>query len=839
MAAADCIRLIREKAPDLTDEEIEEIVEELQNRLKARQARDELSGIDDILLDEADRLADEVVEASQIERRNRLINIKVRADLLRVAQIADDATGDPSLGLEARMVGVNAPFTGARKSVDARSKGLFTSYMGGFIADLRRENLLTLYNSRSLEREIAQELEQLTLLNGKRGVSGSKEAQHIAGIVDKYRKAAVARQNRAGAWIKPLPGYITRQSHDMRLVRRAGFEQWRDFILPLLDHDRTFQGANAEAFLKGAYEGISTGLHHKAEGFAEADIRFAFKGPGNLAKRISQHRVLHFKNADAWFNYNERFGSKGLAEALVQELERASRNIALMEAFGPNPRAMFDTIQQELRTKHKSNIRKYDRLGRKTLEYQFNEIDGTASIPVSPSWAHVGMTIRAVQTLSKLGGAFISSIADVAFAASEIRFQQGNLLGGWGQALTNLIDGLDRGIQRDTADLIGVGLDGMIGDIASRWSAQDHMPGKIAKLQQAFFKLNLLGPWTDANKRGLGLMMARDLAMKSEIPFLELPERTQRLLSIYDIDARKWDIARQATREAEDGRSYLMPDAIQDLPDEAFGQGLSARQVRQEKDNIESALRSYYVDRADFASPTPGARERAILRLGRQPGTPEGEAFRFISQFKAFPVTAITKPLGREVFGTGARTLSDALIKGQGDILGLANIIVGSTLLGYLAQSAKELTKGRTPRDPSDPLTWTAAMLQGGGLGLYGDFLLGESNRFGRSLTDTLGGPTLGTATDIDQLRAKAMAGDDLAAPLVKTLISHTPFINLFYTRAALDYLLFYQIQESANPGYLRRMERRIKRENNQTFILPPSRTIPKGGGTRLFEGIR
>jgi hypothetical protein len=68
---------------------------------------------------------------------------------------------------------------------------------------------------------------------------------------------------------------------------------------------------------------------------------------------------------------------------------------------------------------------------------------------------------------------------------------------------------------------------------------------------------------------------------------------------------------------------------------------------------------------------------------------------------------------------------------------------------------------------------------------------------------------------------------------------SEAPFTNLFYTQAALDYLIFYQLQEAANPGYLRRMERNLQREQNQSFIVPPSDTIPRGGGDTVFEGVR
>jgi hypothetical protein len=57
-------------------------------------------------------------------------------------------------------------------------------------------------------------------------------------------------------------------------------------------------------------------------------------------------------------------------------------------------------------------------------------------------------------------------------------------------------------------------------------------------------------------------------------------------------------------------------------------------------------------------------------------------------------------------------------------------------------------------------------------------------------------------------------------------LISNTPFMNLFYTRIVLDYLILYQIQEALDPGSLRRMERRVEREQGQEFLLAPSEVV-------------
>ncbi len=130
-------------------------------------------------------------------------------------------------------------------------------------------------------------------------------------------------------------------------------------------------------------------------------------------------------------------------------------------------------------------------------------------------------------------------------------------------------------------------------------------------------------------------------------------------------------------------------------------------------------------------------------------------------------------------------------------------------------------------------------MVQGGGLGIYGDFFFGEASRIGGGFLSTLAGPTLGQVNDLQYIINTVRNGENPTADLIDLAKNNTPFINLFYTRMALDYLFLYQLQESVSPGYLSRTERRIMRENNQRFFMPPSQAIPYGGGDRLFEGVR
>ena len=67
----------------------------------------------------------------------------------------------------------------------------------------------------------------------------------------------------------------------------------------------------------------------------------------------------------------------------------------------------------------------------------------------------------------------------------------------------------------------------------------------------------------------------------------------------------------------------------------------------------------------------------------------------------------------------------------------------------------------------------------------------------------------------------------------MRLAMGNAPFINLWYTRAALDWMLLYHVREMMSPGTLRRTERKMKKEFGQEFLFPPSQFIRRGGGFR------
>ncbi|MGV6640829.1 hypothetical protein ACTVR6_01020 [Klebsiella pneumoniae] len=53
-------------------------------------------------------------------------------------------------------------------------------------------------------------------------------------------------------------------------------------------------------------------------------------------------------------------------------------------------------------------------------------------------------------------------------------------------------------------------------------------------------------------------------------------------------------------------------------------------------------------------------------------------------------------------------------------------------------------------------------------------------------------------------------------------------FPNIWYLKAAVDHMIFNQMQEYFSPGYLRKMEQRSKKEFNQTYWWRPQDVTPE-----------
>ena len=125
---------------------------------------------------------------------------------------------------------------------------------------------------------------------------------------------------------------------------------------------------------------------------------------------------------------------------------------------------------------------------------------------------------------------------------------------------------------------------------------------------------------------------------------------------------------------------------------------------------------------------------------------------------------------------------------------------------------------------------WLASAARGGGLGIYGDFLFQESKNNAGVLA-TLAGPVISEAAKVYKILDYIKDGNIDAAQrqAYKSVIGNVPFLNLFYLKTVFDYAIGYQMMETLSPGYLRRMERQMKRDSNQEFLFTKPSSLFKG----------
>ena len=842
MAKDKCISRVKEalKRGNVDSVKAEEIIEDI----KALTSEEKLQSINSKLTDElSKKILDQKRIEKRIKERNKIENeIKVRRNIDR---IVNDWKGDEEEGLLALLVGSNRQKRGSRDSVASKQMAIYRNLITSFEAKLRENNVADLFANatESMDAKIAKSMEEIG--EGSPPTSKDPNINKIAEIMVEFQEQVRIRLNNAGANIPKLWGYIVRQSHDPFQLKNAmdvikskyakgmddnlgkggdkNFEAWRAFIEPLLDRDRTFGVDSNE---KGRYEFLLRSYNSLVQNLGQIADGAVFGGR-DITTKMAHKRVLHFKNSDHWHEYNKLFGHGNLRESFFSGMSIASRNLGLMEELGTTPQDNFAKIARGVSQVliNKGDVKGSEKIST-AMKRQgiFNmymmEVDGSVNAIVNFPLARYSAITRAIAAMAKLGGAAISAIADIHLYASEVSWQGRSYLGGAFEAMGSLAKIRNTKQKKIIAEQLGFINDNVIYDLAARYSVGDTLNKNFTKVQRTFFKLNLLSWWTNTLKEGSMLGMANYIAVNRNTKFSSLNDGLKRLLTHFDIDEKTWDVFRKMDVErADDGKEFFSVKKIDNLSDATLKDLMgvtkaSKRELDLFRDSLKSKASGMFLDRSTFAVIEPDARTRGMMKRGLMAGTGPGEAIRFMGQFKAFPIAILQKAIGREM----SFTKEGRRFRAFG---GVARLVAGSIVFGYLSMTAKDLLRGKSPRDPTSWKTFISSMLQGGGLGIYGDFLFSQSVTATEKLA-TVAGPVPTEVAKFIGALSYAIGGDPSRAgkQAYKSVRDNIPFLNLFYLKQAFDYMIGYEIMELMSPGSLRRIEKNMEKDYGQEFLL-------------------
>ena len=840
--------------------------QELINKIEQAVAERRKTNLDQV---DIDKISEDITEQIKAEKKINKINAVNDEILVRkkVEELLENFKNDEAEGLISLLVGSNKLTMGGRSSVSVAQNAAQGQLIAAFDAEVTANGLDGMFDKADakLQEELAVTQQQIS--EGTEITTKNKDVEKLAEIMEKHSELTREALNARGANIPKMWGYVVKQGHDQFNVRAAAnrlgknldeiklpedfkgkdinynknYNAWKDFIMQDLDQKRTFAGTdNVDTFLFESFNSLVGNKIQMADG---ADNVF-----GNISKSNTNKRVLHFKSAKHWFHYNEKFGTGSLKETYYGGLMTAGRNIGMLDTLGTKPRDNFNKIRFAIHNRLKAEKRNPESVASETQFKKFmNVVDGTVytfdggefGFAVA-KWSAIS---RAFINTTKLGGAVISAAADIGIYGSEMKFQGRSFLGGMGEAFVGLGRIKNTKQKQEIARAAGLMADGTTYDVSGRHQVGDNLTKGWTKIQRTFFKYNLLSWWTNTLKENAMLGMSNYYANQKGLSFDQLNKPLQDFFNLYNIDSTRWDIIRKtAMTKADDGMEFLNISSLDQL--DANGKfvvsdadikkitgmdDLTPQETQIERQKFKYSISGMLLDRSIYAVIEPDARVKGIMTQGTLAGTGMGEAIRFFGQFKSFPLSIANKVLGREIGLLKSGPNQDI---GRG-IKGLTSILITTAFMGYVSMTMKDLLKGKEPRDPNKRATIMAALLQGGGLGIYGDVLFKEFRDAG-SLIGSMAGPFPNTIVELGQALQYALStekgsGAKAGKKAYRAISSNIPFLNLFYIKTIFDYMIGFQLMETMNPGGLKRVEKRMKKEYNQEYLFTKPSIKNKG----------
>ena len=725
-----------------------------------------------------------------------------------------------------RMVAPHGDMSGIQ-SIDSKARAIASIYRGELVDFYTNiKGGLGVFTDADLVQKIVRER-----FNDS---TGDPLAKQISDKMGEVFEGMRERFNRSGGDIGKLDDWGLPQTHSLEKIVLAGKQAWVQKAEGLIDtskyvhEDGTYYSQQEiRELLEYSYDTLSSNGANKTE-----IGRQSFGGNSKVTSRHSESRVLHFKDAESWMEYQSEFGGMPFVDLVEAHINGLSKDIALVENLGSSPRNSMRILMDAAEQKDWQKGLDADTTAksRKRAQTMFDEFTGQ-NTPQSEVLANLGLAYRSMNVASMLGGTTLSSVTDQATIAKTASVHGIAFRKTFGELLTQLNPKNKE--DRELAHSLGLATEEMLGSIA-RWSDDGltSVHGKSQKLARVssgiasqVMRVSGLNALTAASKVGFSKMLMEKYGRLSRSKaWADLDATDRELMEKTGLSERAWEVMRLADPVVDrKGNQLMSARSIYQIPDDklkAFGDPQKIR------DEVASQFQAHLLDEQGMAVVEAGLRERTWMSAGQKKGTGMGEIMKSMLQFKSFPAAFLMRH--------GSRMMSKPTLQGKAAYG--ASLFIMTALLGALVVQLKELSNGNDPQtmwDGENP--WLLGInsnflvrsaIQGGGLSILGDILVAGTDTSGRSATDFMVGPfgsdakavlglTVGNFTQYYEDKDTNAANE--AFRLVKGKI---PAQNLWYTKAATNRMIFDEMQDIIAPGYREKLLRKAEREHDRTRWL-------------------
>ena len=672
------------------------------------------------------------------------------------------------------------------------------------------------------------------------GSTGNAAARELAEAWTRTSELLRKMFNERGGAIAKIDGNYLPQFHDQTAVASTKtYEPWRDFLLDneLLDLEKMIDYRTGQVFTREqlelalkdvwdsiVYQGANKKTHHLGYGKAMYNKRL-------------DHRFLHFKNADAWMQYNSRFGGdSSIFDIMVGHFQTMTRDIGLMDVLGANPDMHIRWMAKQVNDyanfqAPKLSKTKFEKLQNKMNKHIYHSeamymyLKGQSHAPVSKGMAVTMATLRGIQTMGKLGSAPVLALLDINFARHTAAFA-GLPQTKFMRRHLQQVKQLPKSEWRKIAAVSDVVAESYmnVSSASARFTADMTEQTEVTRRLTDFsLKASGLNWQTQAGANAAGLEYMAQLARLPK-DFNKLPKKFQQYLETFGIGAENWKIIKETKpwtpkKDAE----FLQPSDILDRAD-------LPKEVAEDLFNKLYLSLNRFID---FARPSVNAKAATtgvIVGLGKtQSGTAVGELVRSILQFKQFPMTLHHTHIMRGMLRNGLTGKAKYLVP----------LFVSSTLMGAMAYEMKQILKGKdvtSTKGMSNPKYWFNAAIHAGGLGFYADLLFSTRYSAASGATGAFGAlpgfffDTLELVTDNIYEGIAADQEMNLGADVSRYLRRHTPGASHWYLRLAMERLVFDFLQSMIDPKWKRKRSQKInktRKKDHTDFWWRPGDLAP------------